>query len=691
MVAPTWRDWVFSGKAFAAAMLALYLALMFDLSRPYWAVSAVYIVSNPFAGATKSKALYRVLGTLLGASAAVLFVPVFVNAPELLSLVVALWTGTLLFLSMLDRSARAYVFMLAGYTLPLIALPSVSDPGGVFDVALARSEEITLGILCATLVNQVVFPSSIGRLFSDRINVWLADAGAWAEDILRGEGATPSTPLKRQQLASDVSSLDLMISQLSYDPGTKDVVGQARELRGRLLMLLPVFSSLADRLHAVKQQSGLDDTLIALLNDVADWFKLGGGVETEKAGANLLARIDALQKQDKPGGWDDLVMSSLLTRLKDVVELWQDCLTLRDHIASGGHAAETLPLLHTRRILTGSRHFDHALLAMKVAVVVVGILLACAFWIASGWSQGASFVSMVAVSCSFFAAQDRPAPMIRKMLIWTALSIVVAFVYLFAILPAVTSFEMLVLTLAPMFLFIGLKMSNPQMGMFFMLLAVNSATLIAIQDQYSADLTSFANGGLATLLGIGFAQLWVTVAQPFGAELAARRLMKSGWRDLADTASGSRSGDVDRLSSRSLDRLGQLVPRLAALNVRDLGDVDGFADVRLGFNVVTLQQQRSSLGQESGTLISQVLAGIADHYRRRLKTGGAGPAQPQLHETIDRALETIMRNEGDGGRRVTDALVGLRRVLFGQSPPPSLSPQVGGPQAGPPQLSFAAE
>ncbi|MGV1827937.1 FUSC family protein [Agrobacterium vitis] len=691
MVAPTWRDWVFSGKAFAAAMLALYLALMFDLSRPYWAVSAVYIVSNPFAGATKSKALYRVLGTLLGASAAVLFVPVFVNAPELLSLVVALWTGTLLFLSMLDRSARAYVFMLAGYTLPLIALPSVSDPGGVFDVALARSEEITLGILCATLVNQVVFPSSIGRLFGDRINVWLADAGAWAEDILRGEGAIPSTPLKRQQLASDVSSLDLMISQLSYDPGTKDVVGQARELRGRLLMLLPVFSSLADRLHAVKQQSGLDDTLIDLLNDTADWFKLGGGVETEKAGASLLARINTMQKQDKPHGWDDLVMSSLLTRLKDVVELWQDCLTLRDHIASGGHAAETLPLLHTRRILTGSRHFDHALLAMKVAVVVVGILLACAFWIASGWSQGASFVSMVAVSCSFFAAQDRPAPMIRKMLIWTALSIVVAFVYLFAILPAVTSFEMLVLTLAPMFLFIGLKMSNPQMGMFFMLLAVNSATLIAIQDQYSADLTSFANGGLATLLGIGFAQLWVTVAQPFGAELAARRLMKSGWRDLADTASGSRSGDVDRLSSRSLDRLGQLVPRLAALNVRDLGDVDGFADVRLGFNVVTLQQQRPSLGQESGTLISQVLAGIADHYRRRLKLGGSSPAQPQLQDTIDRALETVMRNEGDGGRRVTDALVGLRRVLFGQSLPPSLSPQAGGSQSGAHQLSFAAE
>jgi len=685
MVAPTWRDWVFSGKAFAAAMLALYIALMFDLSRPYWAVSAVYIVSNPFAGATKSKALYRVLGTLLGAAAAVIFVPLFVNAPELLSLVVALWTGTLLFISMLDRSARSYVFMLAGYTLPLIALPSVSDPGAIFDVALARSEEITLGILCASFVNQIVFPASIGSLFSDRINVWLRDAGTWAEDILRGEGATPSTPLKRQQLASDVASLDLMISQLSYDPGTKDVVGQAKELRGRLLMLLPVFSSLADRLHAVKQQSRLDDEVVTLLNDTADWFKAGGGVETELAGNDLLRRIDAIQSRDRLNCWEDLVFASMLTRLKDVVELWQDCLTLRDHIASGGRTSDTLRLLHTRKVLSGSRHFDHALMAMKVGVVIAGILVSCAFWIFSGWAQGAGFVSMVAVSCSFFAAQDQPALMIRRMLIWTVLSIAVAFIYLFAILPVVNSFEMLALTLAPLFLFIGLAMTNPQMGMFFMLLAVNSATLIAIQDQYSADLTSFANGGLATILGIGFAQLWVTAAQPFGAELAARRLMKAGWRDLADTASGERSSDVDQLSSRSLDRLGQLVPRLAALNVRELADVDGFADVRLGFNVVTLQQQRPALGRESAALVSDILGRIAGHYRRLLKRFGKLPEDADLRASIDKALDSVMRNEGEAGRAVTDALVGIRRVLFTGSTPPRLGLAESQP------VSFAAE
>src|SRR5579864_2238589 len=122
---PSGRDWLFSLKTFGAATVALYLAFFFALPRPYWAMSSVYIVSSPLLGATRSKALYRAMGTLLGAAAAVAFVPPFVQTPLLFSLITAIWTGTLLFLGISDRTARAYVFLLAGYSLPLIALPTI--------------------------------------------------------------------------------------------------------------------------------------------------------------------------------------------------------------------------------------------------------------------------------------------------------------------------------------------------------------------------------------------------------------------------------------------------------------------------------------------------------------------------------------------------------------------------------------
>lgn len=123
-------------------MIALYIALLMQMPRPYWAMATVYIVSSPFLGPTSSKALYRAIGTFLGAAAAVLFVPMFVQSPYVLVVVIALWTGILLFLSLHLRTANNYALMLAGYTLPLIALPTVDNPLAVWDVAEARTEEI---------------------------------------------------------------------------------------------------------------------------------------------------------------------------------------------------------------------------------------------------------------------------------------------------------------------------------------------------------------------------------------------------------------------------------------------------------------------------------------------------------------------------------------------------------------------
>src|SRR6202167_2650040 len=144
MVYPSLRDWLFSVKTFAAAMLALYLGLAFQLPRPYWALASVYIVSNPFVGATRSKALYRVIGTVLGALASIALVPPFAETPYLLSALIALWTGVFVYISISTRAARNYVFLLASYSLSVIALPALSDPLSIFDVAVARTEEIVL-------------------------------------------------------------------------------------------------------------------------------------------------------------------------------------------------------------------------------------------------------------------------------------------------------------------------------------------------------------------------------------------------------------------------------------------------------------------------------------------------------------------------------------------------------------------
>jgi uncharacterized membrane protein YccC len=79
-------DLIFALKTFAASILAVVVALAMDLPRPYWAMATVYITSQPLAGATSSKAFFRVMGTLVGATVTVAMVPNIIDAPELLCL-----------------------------------------------------------------------------------------------------------------------------------------------------------------------------------------------------------------------------------------------------------------------------------------------------------------------------------------------------------------------------------------------------------------------------------------------------------------------------------------------------------------------------------------------------------------------------------------------------------------------------
>jgi uncharacterized membrane protein YccC len=66
---PGINEWLFSFKTFAAAMLALYIAFAIGLDRPYWAMTTVYITARPLTAMMRSKAVYRLIGRLVGAFA----------------------------------------------------------------------------------------------------------------------------------------------------------------------------------------------------------------------------------------------------------------------------------------------------------------------------------------------------------------------------------------------------------------------------------------------------------------------------------------------------------------------------------------------------------------------------------------------------------------------------------------------
>ena len=98
---------LFALKTFTAAMLALFLSMWLGLENPSWAMMCVYIIALPFSGMALVKGVARLLGTLFGGIACMILLLALHNTPLLHLLALALWLGTCLALSLLERSASS--------------------------------------------------------------------------------------------------------------------------------------------------------------------------------------------------------------------------------------------------------------------------------------------------------------------------------------------------------------------------------------------------------------------------------------------------------------------------------------------------------------------------------------------------------------------------------------------------------
>src|SRR6185312_928648 len=92
ILGPKWIPLVFAAKTTASGLLALLVAFTFNLDQPYWALLTVFIVSQPQqSGQVLAKSVYRVIGTLIGATVALLFVALFAQERVLFLGALAFW------------------------------------------------------------------------------------------------------------------------------------------------------------------------------------------------------------------------------------------------------------------------------------------------------------------------------------------------------------------------------------------------------------------------------------------------------------------------------------------------------------------------------------------------------------------------------------------------------------------------
>ena len=673
---------LFSVKSFAAAMLAMWVASRAGLPRPFWAMLTSYVVAAPLAGNVRSKALFRFCGTLIGCTATVLMVPALANAPELLTLALALWVGTCLYMSLQDRTARSYVFMLAGYTAALIGFPSVETPLNLFDNAVARVEEIGLGILSATLVHSLVLPVGMGPTLLAVLDRSLGDARQWFGDVLRRPraDATDAAPLDtdRQRLASDITQLRLLSTHVPFDTShLRWTAGAIAAMQDALAALTPALSAVEDRLQALVDAEGaLPDDVTALLAQTTLWLHADASSSAKQRDQAMEALLHSLRELGTAEGeatpWTRALRIGLAVRLEELVRGWRDCETLRRQIDDGLSGAPA-PLRRAAAQPNRVLHKDTGLALLSAFAAVLAICLCNAAWIATAWPSGSAAAMMAAVFCSFFATMDDPVPAINNFMKFTIASAPLSAFYVLVLLPLVHDFGMLVVICAPLFLLLGCFCARPSTAPSAMAMVFGVAGTLSMHDTATVvDLPAFLNSTLAQVLGILAAALVTRLVRTVGADWSAQRIRRATWRELGAMAAAPRGAEVDdAYAVRLVDRIALLAPRVAQADpvVRNETVEDALRDLRSGLDIVALQRARPHLPSVG---IGAVMQGVARLFRQR-GAGQAGVPPEALLGELDGALAGALSQDGADTRAAVTALVGLRRTLF-PAAPAALSP-----------------
>lgn len=200
------RAVVVRGLALAlSAWVAFAIATLVHVQNAYWAAMPVWVVAQASRGVLLERALFRVVGTLLGAAVGFALLHVPVN-PYVQFALLGLWVALNGGLTHVLRGVHGYGALLAGITAAIVVVPSVLAPGASLELATARVECTLIGVLVATVITGLATPKSPAQAFFLQIRHLSADAVAYAAGVLR-HGA-PAMGAEKRRILAEVSEVE---------------------------------------------------------------------------------------------------------------------------------------------------------------------------------------------------------------------------------------------------------------------------------------------------------------------------------------------------------------------------------------------------------------------------------------------------------------------------------------------------
>lgn len=562
---PSRMDLVFAVKTFIAMLLALFIAFSLDLTYPMWAAGTVIIVAHPYAGMVSSKAVYRLLGTFIGGIVAIVLTPQFIDLPIFFTLVLAGWVGVCLYISLLDRTPRSYVFMLAGYTTVMVVCSSINSISthSVFDMALGRILEISVAVLCSAVVSSTLFPVHLGSLLQKRVQKTLDDTRQVFRRILTDPEHSSSYTQLLAGITRDTSDIHALAVHLNYERSAlQGMTKSLQELLHQVSMTVANLVAMSERIAQLDQIDTRYRQVLPLLHEhVLQFLQSQQHIQAEQ-----LKQLPDNFEQDF-AALSDLATAEqqiALNALKmDIRHFMENVVTIKclwDQIQRGDkRIPEQIVTLTTSY---PSLHRDHGVAVRSAVAASIATIISFLLWIYSGWHAGYMMAQLTAVSVCILSGLDNPVPALRLFVRGSVYAAFITMFYAFVIMPEVHEFWQLAFVLAPLSLYLLSMFPNPPLMGLALPMLINFIMSLNLQNRYSTDAVLLMDTAMAGVVGPIISILAIYFIRAMSPETSANRILALHYKAMRE-ALFIPYGVQFRIHLRSmLDRIGVLNTKL---------------------------------------------------------------------------------------------------------------------------------
>ncbi|WP_447783726.1 FUSC family protein [Pseudomonas germanica] len=560
--------WVYIFKVLIAAFLTLWLAMRLELPQPRTAMITVFIVMQPQSGQVFAKSFYRFLGTLAGSAMMVTLIALFAQNTELFLGSLAIWVGICSAGAARCRNFRAYGFVLAGYTAAMVGLPALAHPDGAFMAAVWRVLEISLGILCSTLISAAILPQTASAAMRNALYQRFGVFALFVTDGLRGRSKAESFEASNVRFIAEAVGLEGLRSVTVFeDPHMRRRNGRLSRLNSEFMGITTRFNALHQLLERLRG-NGEEHVVAAIrpglqdLAEVLDGFsgraltspdaaRLATALASYKEG--LPARVRSLRaifQESAPSDAEQLDFHTayeLLYRFVDDLHSYaQTHASLADH----RHERERWDEPFTPQ----TNWWAAAASGIRASFILIVL---GSYWVATAWPSGATMTLIAAATVGLSAATPNPKRMAFQMACGTFLGALIGFVEMFFIFPWIDGFPLLCVMLAPVIVLGSFLTSRPQyagvgLGLLIFFSTGSVPDNLTIYNPYT-----FINDYIAMVMGMLVCAAAGAIILPPNSRWLWKRLEQDLRGQVVYAISGKLKGLASSFESRTRDLLHQ--------------------------------------------------------------------------------------------------------------------------------------